>query len=59
MSYIDSIKKDGENLIIEQYNGENLKVINTEPLSPIDRNSDIIRICFLDLETTGLIANSI
>ena len=56
MSYIDSIKKDGENLIIEQYNGENLKVVNTGALSPIDRSSDIIRICFLDLETTGLIA---
>ena len=54
MSYIDSVKKDGDNIIIEKYDGSNLKVSNTSPLENIDKNSDVIRICFLDLETTGL-----
>ena len=57
MTYIESIKKDGDNIIIEKYEGENLAVEQDNVLESIDKESDVIRICFLDLETTGLDAN--
>mgnify|MGYP006097019751 CR=1 FL=1 len=54
MSYIKNIKKDGDNIIIEPYHGNNLKIENNISLDKIDKDSEIVRICFLDLETTGL-----
>ena len=43
MSYIDSVKKDGDNIVIEKYDGSNLQVLNTSSLENIDKKLKSIR----------------
>ena len=53
MSFIKRINKKDDNIILEFYNGEDIKVEEDIQLEDIDKESNIIRICFLDVETTG------
>ena len=48
MSFIKSVIQENENVTISKFNGKNIEVTG--------KNSDEYnsRICFLDLETTGL-----
>ena len=54
MSYIESIINEDKSITLNKYEGENLIVQDSNELSTIDKNSELIRICFLDFETTGL-----
>jgi len=53
MGFIDRINKKDDSILLEFYDGENLKVINESALSKYDKNNNLIRIGFLDVETTG------
>ena len=54
MSYIESIINQDKSIKLTRYEGEDLIIKNDIELSKIDKNSELIRICFLDFETTGL-----
>ena len=53
MGFIDRINKKDDSIILEFYDGENLRVDDNEPLSKYDKSNDLIRIGFLDVESTG------
>ena len=48
MSFIKSVIQENENVTIAKFNGEDIEVTGT------DSDEYNSRICFLDLETTGL-----
>ena len=53
MSFIEKIKKIEESIILEYYDGENIRVLDSKPLSEYNKESDNIRIAVLDVESTG------
>ena len=54
MSYIDSVINNDSSILLKMYKGENLLIEESAELSKIEKESNVIRICFLDFETTGL-----
>ena len=54
MSYIDSVINNDGTILLKKYQGEHLLVDESSELTKIDKESNVIRICFLDFETTGL-----
>ena len=54
MSFIKGLNDIDNNIKLQKYEGENLKVNKPETLESLDASSARMRICFLDLETTGL-----
>ena len=53
MSFIKNINKKEDSIILELYEGEDVQINDDNQLANIDKDSDIIRVCFLDVETTG------
>ena len=53
MSFIKNINKKEDSIILELYAGEDVQINDDNQLANIDKDSDIIRVCFLDVETTG------
>ena len=53
MSFIDRINKKDDQILLENYNGEDIQVDKNKNLEQIDKNSEVIRVCVLDVETTG------
>ena len=53
MTFIDEISKDKQAVTLYKYNGNDIKVDPNLIIEKIDKKSDLIRICFIDLETTG------
>mgnify|MGYP001208772232 FL=1 len=53
MSFIKRINKKDDNIILEFYDGEDIRVEENIELKEISKDSNTIRICFLDVETTG------
>ena len=53
MSFIKKIKKEDKSISLELYSGKDIETSDDNHLKKIDKNSDIIRICVVDIETTG------
>jgi len=53
MTFLDEISKDKQAVTLYKYNGNDIKVDSNLVEEKIDKKSDLIRICFVDLETTG------
>ena len=53
MSFIKSINKKEDSILLELYLGEDIQVNNDNALDNIDKSSNNIRISVLDVETTG------
>ena len=53
MAFVDEISKDKQAVTLYKYNGNDIKVDPNFIIETIDKESDLIRICFIDLETTG------
>ena len=54
MTFIKNIINDEGNVSIYKYKGDDLKKITLTSNDNIYANSERIRICFIDTETTGL-----
>ena len=54
MSFIKGLNDIDNNIKLQKFEGNNLTVNKPETLDPLDASSPRMRICFLDLETTGL-----
>ena len=44
MSFINSINKKEDTILLEKYDGEDLQINNDIDLTPIDKNSDIMSV---------------
>ena len=53
MAFIERINKKDDSIILELYKGEDLKADQITFLPEYTKNSDMIRIAVLDVETTG------
>ena len=53
MSFIKGLNDVDNNIKLQKYEGQNLKVKKIDELQKLDANNPRMRICFLDLETTG------
>ena len=53
MSFLSEISKNKQAVTLYKYNGNDIKVDSSLAIENIDKKSDFIRICFVDLETTG------
>ena len=54
MSFIKGLNDIENNIKLQKYEGDDLIVDKPENLEPLNANSSRMRICFLDIETTGL-----
>ena len=54
MSFIKGLNDIDNNIKLQKFEGKNLMVNKPETLESLDASSSRMRICFLDLETTGL-----
>jgi len=54
MGFINGLHDIENNIKLQKYEGKNLKVEQPDTLEPLNASSLRMRICFLDLETTGL-----
>jgi DNA polymerase-3 subunit epsilon len=54
MGFIKGLNDIENNIKLQKYEGKDLVVNKPKNLSPLDASSSRMRICFLDLETTGL-----
>ena len=54
MSFIKGLNDIDNNIKLQKFEGKNLTVNKPQTLEPLDASSPRMRICFLDLETTGL-----
>ena len=54
MSFIKGLNDIDNNIKLQKFEGNNLTVNKPETLESLDASSSRMRICFLDLETTGL-----
>ena len=54
MSFIKEVLNSDNTIQIKKFNGEGLELGSNQHEINLDRNSDFIYICVLDLETTGL-----
>tara|TARA_Y100000768_G_scaffold353086_1_gene305126 strand:+ start:231 stop:1127 length:897 start_codon:yes stop_codon:yes gene_type:complete len=57
MSFIKGLNDIDNNIKLQKYEGKNLIVDKPNTLEKLNASSDRMRICFLDLETTGLDKN--
>ena len=53
MSFLEEISKNKQAVTLYKYNGNDIKVDSNITIEDLDKKSDSMRICFLDLETTG------
>jgi len=53
MSFIKGLNDIDNNIKLQKYEGNNLKVAKIDKLEKLDASNPRMRICFLDLETTG------
>tara|TARA_B100000953_G_scaffold294273_1_gene283877 strand:+ start:321 stop:1217 length:897 start_codon:yes stop_codon:yes gene_type:complete len=54
LSFIKGLNDIDNNIKLQKFEGKNLTVNKPQTLEPLDASSPRMRICFLDLETTGL-----
>ena len=54
MAFLKELHKNNNFILLKKYEGEGMEPDNDIQLTELDKNSDKIRICVLDLETTGL-----
>ena len=54
MTFLKELHKNNNFILLKKYEGEDIKADNDTQLEPLDKDSDQIRICVIDLETTGL-----
>ena len=54
MGFIKGLNDIDNNIKLQKFEGKNLTVNKPETLEPLNASSSRMRICFLDLETTGL-----
>ena len=54
MSFIKEVLNSDNTIQIKKFNGEGLELGSDQHEINLDRNSDFIYICVIDLETTGL-----
>ena len=54
MSFLKELSKNKQAVTLYKYNGNDIKVATDTGVDNIDKNSDYINICFVDLETTGI-----
>jgi len=54
MGFIKGLNDIDNNIKLQKFEGKNLTVNKPKTLEPLDASSSRMRICFLDLETTGL-----
>ena len=53
MAFLKELSENKQAVTLYKYNGNDIRVDADITIDIIDRSSDYIRICFLDLETTG------
>ena len=53
MSFIKGLHDVDNCIKLQKYDGEGLETSDTDDISPLDPSNPRMRICFLDLETTG------
>ena len=53
MAFLKELSENKQAVTLYKYNGNDIRIDADIKIDSIDRNSDYIRICFLDLETTG------
>lgn len=54
MSFLKELSKNKQAVTLYKYNGNDIKVATDTGVDNLDKNSDYINICFVDLETTGI-----
>ena len=54
MAFLKELYKNNNFILLKKYEGEDIQADNDTQLEELDKNSDKIRICVIDLETTGL-----
>jgi len=54
MAFLKELYKNNNFILLKKYEGEDIDANNDAQLTELDKDSDKIRICVIDLETTGL-----
>ena len=54
MAFLKELHKNNNFILLKKYEGEDIKADNDVQLEELNKDSDKIRICVIDLETTGL-----
>ena len=54
MTFLKELHKNNNFILLKKYEGEGIQADNNAQLEALDKDSDKIRICVIDLETTGL-----
>ena len=54
MAFLKELHKNNNFILLKKYEGEDIQSDNDIQLSDLNKDSDKIRICVIDLETTGL-----
>ena len=54
MSFLKKLSENKQAVTLYKYNGNDIRVEPDINIENITKDSDYMRICFLDLETTGL-----
>ena len=54
MAFLKELHKNNNFILLKKYEGEDIQADNDTQLKDLDKSSDKIRICVIDLETTGL-----
>ena len=53
MSFLNELSENKQAITLYKYNGNDIKVLDDTTIEAIDKKSNYINICFIDLETTG------
>ena len=53
MSFINGLNDINNNIKLQKYSGQGLEISKVDTIEPLDATNPKMRICFLDLETTG------
>ena len=54
MAFLKELHQNNNFILLKKYTGEDIYADNEDQLDELGKDSDKIRICVLDLETTGL-----
>ena len=54
MAFLKDLYKNNNFILLKKYEGSDIQSDNDAQLDELDKDSDRIRICVIDLETTGL-----
>ena len=54
MAFLKELHKNNNFILLKRYDGDNIQSDNDKQLEELGKDSNKIRICVLDLETTGL-----